>query len=64
MGTSRKFDRLHQNGLQHDNTHQRPANLDPKHNGPFLDDIRADEARARHTARNAKSKASNDTDSK
>lgn len=40
--------------LQHvygDHPHQRPADLDPKVNGPFLDDIRAEQANARREGR-------------
>jgi hypothetical protein len=32
--------------------HKRPDDLDPKVNGPFLDDIREEQARARFEARN------------
>jgi hypothetical protein len=32
--------------------HQRPANLDPRTNGPYLDEIHMEEQRARAEARN------------
>jgi len=34
------------------NPHVRPKDLDPKVNGPFLDDIRREQARASREARN------------
>ena len=42
--------------------HARPDDLDPKVNGPFLDDIRAEQARAHREARNtlAEEKENND----
>lgn len=40
----------HEN-LSHDATHARPKNLNPKTNGPFLDDIRAEQERAYREAR-------------
>lgn len=39
-------------GLTHENAHARPENLDPRHNGPFLDDIRAEQERAYRESRN------------
>ncbi len=37
--------------LTHENAHARPDTLDPRKNGPFLDDIRADQERAYRNAR-------------
>lgn len=37
--------------LTHDKPHARPENLDPKKNGPFLDDVRAEQERAYREAR-------------
>lgn len=38
--------------LTHENAHGRPDGLDPRHNGPFLDDVRADQERAYRESRN------------
>ncbi|HEY9658387.1 MAG TPA: hypothetical protein V6C65_08040 [Allocoleopsis sp.] len=37
--------------LTHENAHARPDTLDPRKNGPFLDDIREEQARAYREAR-------------
>lgn len=37
--------------LTHDNAHGRPEGLDPRKNGPFLDDIRREQERAYREAR-------------
>lgn len=47
-----KFDRFSDKKLTNVKPHERPANLDPKHNGPFLDDVRADQERAYREMRN------------
>ena len=39
--------------LTHDNAHGRPDKLDPRVNGPFLDDIRREQERAYREMRNA-----------
>lgn len=38
--------------LKHENAHGRPENLDPRVNGPFLDDVREDQERAYKESRN------------
>lgn len=38
--------------LTHENAHGRPEVLDPRVNGPFLDDIRAEQERAYRESRN------------
>lgn len=38
--------------LTHDNAHKRPEKLDPRVNGPFLDDIREEQEKAYREARN------------
>ncbi|HEY0750375.1 MAG TPA: hypothetical protein VGD26_04435 [Chitinophagaceae bacterium] len=40
--------------LKHENAHARPDKLDPKVNGPFLDDVRKEQEEAYRKARNAK----------
>lgn len=37
--------------LTHDNAHGRPDNLDPRVNGPYLDDIRREQERAYRESR-------------
>lgn len=39
--------------LTHDNAHSRPENLDPRVNGPFLDDIRREQEEAYRKSRMA-----------
>jgi hypothetical protein len=51
---SNKFDRFHTGAEAMPPAHQRPDNLDPKHNGPFLDDIRAAQEESYREARNSK----------
>jgi hypothetical protein len=48
--------------LKHDNAHARPEGLDPKVNGPFLDDVRADQERAYRDARNKNAVQFDDTE--
>lgn len=48
-------------GVTHENAHARPADLNPKVNGPFLDDIRADQERAYREGRNIKAVQIDDT---
>lgn len=38
--------------INHENAHERPEGLDPKVNGPFLDDIRRAQEEAYREARN------------
>jgi hypothetical protein len=40
--------------VKHENAHARPDNLDPKVNGPYLDDVRREQERAYREARNKK----------
>lgn len=42
--------------LTNENAHARPDDLDPKKNGPFLDDVRADQERAYRESRMKASK--------
>jgi hypothetical protein len=37
--------------LTHDNAHGRPENLDPRNNGPFLDDVRREQLKAYQESR-------------
>lgn len=37
--------------LTHENAHARPTDLDPRKNGPFLDDIRREQERAYQESR-------------
>ena len=37
--------------VSHENAHVRPENLDPRNNGPFLDDIRREQERAYRESR-------------
>lgn len=41
--------------VTHDKAHERPADLDPKVNGPFLDDIREEQERSYREQRNVNS---------
>jgi hypothetical protein len=41
--------------VTHDKAHERPADLDPKVNGPFLDDIREEQERSYRETRNVNS---------
>lgn len=43
--------------LTHDNAHGRPDKLDPRVNGPFLDDVRREQERAYREARMAAEKS-------
>lgn len=45
------FDQQQPQVVSYEKPHARPANLDPKHHGPYLDDIRADQERAYREAR-------------
>lgn len=47
--------------LTHENAHGRPDNLDPRVNGPFLDDVRADQERAYKESRNRNAVDNDDT---
>ena len=38
--------------ITHENAHARPEDLNPKVNGPFLDELNADRERARFESRN------------
>ncbi len=49
-----KFDRFTTGAEAVPPAHQRPENLDPKTNGPFLDDIRAAQEESYREARNSK----------
>lgn len=40
--------------IKHDKAHERPDGLDPKTNGPFLDDVREAQEEAYREARNRK----------
>lgn len=48
-------------GVTHENPHARPSDLNPKVNGPFLDDIRKEQERAYREARNKKAVQADDT---
>ncbi len=39
--------------VTHENAHERPKDLDPKVNGPFLDEIREEQEKAYREQRNA-----------
>lgn len=43
--------------LTHDNAHGRPDKLDPRVNGPFLDDVRREQEKAYREARMAAEKS-------
>jgi hypothetical protein len=47
--------------LVHENAHGRPENLDPRVNGPFLEDVRADQERAYKESRNVNAVSNDDT---
>lgn len=47
--------------LTHDNAHGRPEKLDPRVNGPFLDDIRREQERAYREQRMAAEQNKDDT---
>lgn len=51
MSQGRGFVRMDEAPITTDLPHQRPENLNPKHNGPFLDDLRAEQENAYRTAR-------------
>lgn len=48
-------------GVTHENAHARPDDLNPKVNGPFLDDIRREQERAYRETRNLKAVQVDDT---
>lgn len=47
--------------LTHDNAHGRPEKLDPRVNGPFLDDIRREQEKAYREQRMKSNDVSDDT---
>lgn len=48
--------------ITHEDAHKRPDDLDPKVNGPFLDDIREEQERAYREARNKNAVKKEDSD--
>jgi hypothetical protein len=46
--------------IVHENAHARDDELDPKVNGPFLDDVRADQERAYRDSRNVRATSEED----
>ena len=51
------FEKWDSTTLNHDQAHARQENLDPKVNGPFLDDVRAEQEEAYRTGRAKSMKA-------
>lgn len=51
MEEDKGFDSFPVNHPTHDLAHERPENLDPKVNGPFLDDVRREQEEAYRAGR-------------